>query len=262
MPKVSVVMAVYNGEVTIEQAITSILHQDEVDWEMIIVSDGSTDRTVEIVQTFLNDGRIMLVENEQNQGSGYSRNLAITLAKSPWIAVQDADDISLPTRLSKQLAYAKGHPNVDVVSCQVMEFGIWGGPELGSWPLSPVDIRERYLSDKMPVAHCGALIRRESIEKAGGYDPDCRRAQDFALFRRMVDPEFSAVQDVLLLYRTERPLPLKYAISSGRYGRLARIKTRTKSPRILAKVQTFPSSIPTDLRSLITWGRRRINERS
>ena len=109
-PKISVVMAVYNGEKYLREAIDSILNQTFKDFEFIIVNDGSTDRTREILESFI-DPRIVLIHQE-HMGLTKSLNRGIALAKGKYIARQDADDISMAERLEKQFNFLESHENV------------------------------------------------------------------------------------------------------------------------------------------------------
>ena len=106
MPQVSVVMSVFNGEAHLEQAIESVLNQRFRDFEFIILDDGSTDGSLEILkQMAQRDNRIHLVQNHMNLGLIASLNKGIRLSKGKYIARQDADDISLPERLACQVKF-------------------------------------------------------------------------------------------------------------------------------------------------------------
>lgn len=261
MIEVSVVIAAYNAEATIADALRSIQNQTFSDWEIIVVDDASTDRTKDFVQPFLTDPRIRLITTAMNSGAGRARNIAMAEASSALIAVMDADDISLPQRIELQVAEFKQDPELVVLSAQLAEFGLWGGPQISRWPVALQDIEHRIQREKMPVAHCASMFRKERALEAGGYDEACLRAEDFALFRKLSQHKFACLDSVQLLYRTTRPIRLKYAIASGRHGRLARVRTRTWQPRANAQVQRFPMSALTDLRSALTWARRRRSER-
>ena len=101
MPIVTVFMAAYNAAQFIEKSIQSILNQTFNDFELLIVDDGSTDNTLEIIRSFTDD-RITIIENKINRGLIYTRNLAIQYARGTYLAIQDSDDISLPNRLERQ----------------------------------------------------------------------------------------------------------------------------------------------------------------
>lgn len=105
---VSIVMPSYNSEKYIKASIESVLNQIYSKWELLIVDDCSTDKTVEIIKSF-NDQRIRLFQNEQNSGAAVSRNRALREAKGQWIAFLDSDDLWLPTKLDEQLLFMFEH---------------------------------------------------------------------------------------------------------------------------------------------------------
>lgn len=104
---VSIIMPSYNTEKYISESIASVQKQSYVDWELIIVDDCSTDNTDEIVKPFLSDKRIKYIKNETNSGAAVSRNRALREAKGKWIAFLDSDDLWLPVKLEKQIAFMK-----------------------------------------------------------------------------------------------------------------------------------------------------------
>jgi Glycosyltransferases involved in cell wall biogenesis len=106
-PKVSVITPAYKAARYIGQAIESVQAQTLTDWEMIIVDDASPDETTQVVQRYLDDPRIQLLQNEQNMGAGYTRNRALDVAQGEWIAVLDADDWYAPQRLEKLVRFAE-----------------------------------------------------------------------------------------------------------------------------------------------------------
>ncbi|MBK0401904.1 glycosyltransferase [Adhaeribacter sp. BT258] len=118
MPSVTVLMPVYNAEKFLVEAMQSMLNQTFRDFEFIIIDDGSTDRSVEIVKTF-GDPRIRFYQNEKNMGITKTLNKGIGLAQTEIIARMDADDISYPERLEKQYAYLQQNPDCAMVSCLV-----------------------------------------------------------------------------------------------------------------------------------------------
>ena len=115
-PKISVVMPVLNGEKYLAEAIESILNQTFQDFEFIIVDDGSTDQTPEILRSYANkDSRIQIVTNPINRGIGYSRNRGIALSRGEYIANMDADDLCLPERFEKQVRFLDSHRDIAVL---------------------------------------------------------------------------------------------------------------------------------------------------
>ena len=119
MPKVSVVMPVYNREAMVGRAIRSILEQDFQDFEFLIVDDGSSDRTVEAIRAF-SDGRIRLVNLPGNCGAWMARNMGLSLARGEFIATMDSDDVSFPGRLGKQVEYLQSHAEVDFLGTKAV----------------------------------------------------------------------------------------------------------------------------------------------
>jgi glycosyltransferase involved in cell wall biosynthesis len=113
-PKVSVVMSVYNGEKYLCEAIDSILNQTFENFEFLIVNDGSTDRTLEILQSY-RDPRIKVINNERNIGLTASLNKGLKIAKGEYVARMDADDVSFPHRLEQQKAFLDRNPRVAMV---------------------------------------------------------------------------------------------------------------------------------------------------
>src|SRR6266404_8121857 len=116
-PDISVVMGVYNGEARLRETIDSILSQQDVSLEFIIVDDGSTDQTSQILEDYArHDSRVKLIQQE-NQGLTRALITGCAAARGKYIARQDAGDISLPNRLARQLAFIERHPDAAFVSC-------------------------------------------------------------------------------------------------------------------------------------------------
>ncbi len=113
-PEISVVMAVFNHERFVVQAVESVLNQSITDFEFIIVDDGSSDGTSTILDT-CHDPRIVRLRNESNIGLTRSLNRGLQAVRGSFIARQDADDISLPDRLERQVAFMHEHPDVGLV---------------------------------------------------------------------------------------------------------------------------------------------------
>lgn len=123
-PKISVIMPAYNVEKYIEEAITSILDQTFTDFEFIILNDGSTDKTAEIIKKYADeDKRIKFIDNKKNQGFITSLNQCLDVAQGEYIAKMDSDDVSLPKRLEKQVKYLDQHPDVGMVGCIYGAYG-------------------------------------------------------------------------------------------------------------------------------------------
>lgn len=201
IPLVSVLMPVYNGELYLQEAMESILDQTFREFEFIIINDGSTDYTGEIVQSYA-DPRIRCFENEQNMGVARSRNRALSLAQSPYIAVMDADDVSLPERLAKQVDFLDAHPEVGVLGSLVQVIDGDGNKSHTLRPPAEHGVLRWSLCFGGPIAHPTVMMRREVVERVGGYNSDLVTAEDYDLWRRLsgVTRLFN-LQDVLLYLR-------------------------------------------------------------
>lgn len=123
-PLVSVVMPTYNRADLLPRSIESILNQDYKNFEFIIVDDGSSDNSLEVIQSYQQkDNRIKLLKNETNRGISFSRNRGTDEAKGKYVAIMDSDDFSEPQRLSKSVDYLEAHPDVMAVNALYYEMG-------------------------------------------------------------------------------------------------------------------------------------------
>ncbi len=202
MPAISVILPVYNGEKFVRSAIESILNQTFPDFELILIDDGSTDQTGEIIQS-IQDERIQLVEHTQNQGLISSLNQGIALARGEYVARMDADDISLPDRFERQVEFLRAHPRVGVLGNQVrflnenLEQVVWEY----HFPSSHTEIAWKMMFMNV-IPHPAVIVRRELLIEASGYNPEYATAEDYELWTRLIlQTEFANLDEVLLLYR-------------------------------------------------------------
>ena len=185
MPKVSVVMSAYNEEQNISSAIESILCQTFADFEFVIVNDGSTDKTIDVIKSF-NDKRIRIIENRENQGLTECLNKGVQCSNGNFIARMDADDISHPTRLANQLAFMQCNPNVAVAGSWAYVIDKDSGSRRECKP--PVhhhDITMTIQKDN-PFVHSSLLFRREAGDLVGWYSLN-GPAQDYDLLIRIAE---------------------------------------------------------------------------
>jgi glycosyltransferase involved in cell wall biosynthesis len=199
MPLISVIVTVYNTERYIEAAVQSILNQTITDFELIIINDASTDRTWEILQSF-NDERIVLVNNETNQGIPKNANTGLKLAKGDYIAKMDADDISHPMRFERQLAYFNAHPDVVICGSWAQIFG--ADDVLIRTPVTHDEIKAGLLF--LNVIFNPAVMFKSSIYHQFGlsYNEHFPVLEDYTLWLDAVDKvKFANVPEILLKYR-------------------------------------------------------------
>lgn len=261
-PLVSVIMPTFNDRLVIEEAIESISQQTFTSWELIVVDDASTDGTADFVESRLVDPRISLIRMATNSGSGACRNRAIEVARGEFIAVMDADDISMPDRLRLQVERMRAVPDLAAVSAQVLEFGKWGGPVLGSWPTTEQEIGRRQLALKMPIPHPATMFRKDVLVAAGAYDIECRRAQDYSLFLGLSEAKLATLDEPLVMYRTDRPISLGYVLRNEQYADLARLRARLRAEgRSSKELPREPRSSPKIfLSALRSWALRNSRE--
>jgi glycosyltransferase involved in cell wall biosynthesis len=227
-PTVSAIMPAYNAEHHLGDAIESILRQTFADWELIVVDDGSTDDTFRIASAY-DDSRIMVVRLPANKGRGGARNEALRRANGKYIAICDADDISLPERFSREVDLLERRPDLDVVSGQVAMFWENEAPRVqGRYPQSDAVIRERLERGRMGIANNVAMIRAECFARFGGYCEELLRAEDLEFFMRIRRQcHFESLPDVLVHYRHEVGLPsLRKWIENSRYARYAAYRAK------------------------------------
>lgn len=201
-PEITVLMSVYNGEKFLREAIESILNQTYRDFEFLIINDGSTDSTKEIIISY-NDPRIRVINNEQNIGLTRSLNKGLKLAKGKYIARMDADDISTPERLDKQLKYIKKRSDVGLVTS-------WHEIIDGKKNCISIITGERsfeniyyFLTFGNQFPHSSTLFRKKTVLDLGGYDEKYKRSQDYDLwFRLSRVTRIEMISEVLLKCRT------------------------------------------------------------
>lgn len=118
MSKVSIIMGIYNCAPTLPEAIDSILAQTFSDWQLILCNDGSADNTYAVAKSYQKrfPGKIVLLQNERNMGLNHTLNRCLKEASGEYVARMDGDDISLPNRLEKEVAFLDGHPEYAIVS--------------------------------------------------------------------------------------------------------------------------------------------------
>ena len=200
-PKISVIMSIYNEEKYIETSLKSLLNQTFEDFEIIIVDDASTDNTRKLVQG-LQDKRIRLICNQENQGLTKNLNKALQYAKGKYIARMDGDDIAFPERFEKQYQYMEKHLETMLISCYTKSFG--GSDLVFALPDNSEVLKIRMLV--RPVyAHPGFMIRRELIEDGYQYNEEYHTAQDYEFASRVAEKyKIGLVPEVLLLYRVHK----------------------------------------------------------
>ena len=200
-PKVSVLMSIYNGERYLREAINSILNQTFRDFEFLIINDGSTDRTAQILKS-CNDPRMKIINNKKNIGLTKSLNKGLHLAKGEYIARQDADDVSAPDRLEKEVNFLETHRDYAVVGTFVKilneDSEVIGLLERLT---EDIQIRERLGTDNC-ITHGSAVIRKKCLLDMGFYDESIVSAQDYELWLRLSEKyRLANIPEYLYMWR-------------------------------------------------------------
>lgn len=183
MPQLAVLMAVRNGERWVAEAIESVLRQASGDLEFIVVDDGSTDRTGAILDGY-GDARLKVI-HQPRRGLTYSLNHALRLTTAPLVARMDADDVALPDRFARQLAFLDAHPDVGLLGTGCREIAPTGEVLRTITPPADDAAIRRVLIRENPFIHSSIMMRREVLEAVGGYDETLPVAQDYDLWMRM-----------------------------------------------------------------------------
>jgi glycosyltransferase involved in cell wall biosynthesis len=180
-PLISVIMPVYNGEKYIRETIDSVLNQTYRNFEFIIVDDGSTDSTRQIVSSY-DDKRIVPLSLPRNQGVCNARNQGTGIAKGEYIAFCDADDLYGPNRLQTQLDFLTANPSVDVCGSYFIVFE--NGQEiLVKHPLHDQQIKEHFFT-----GNCigqPSVMGKASVFRQYQYNPELQASEDYELWARM-----------------------------------------------------------------------------
>jgi glycosyltransferase involved in cell wall biosynthesis len=203
---VTVLMSVFNARATLGEAIDSVLRQSHEAFEFLIMDDGSTDGSAEILSDAATRDSRVRVLTRRNRGMGASLNEGLAHARTEWIVRIDADDVMLPDRLARQIDFVRHQEDLAVAGC-LADYIDARGRRLGrSWS----DLRTRadlarYMAtgEAVGLTHPSAILRRSAVLRAGGYRPQYWPADDVDLWNRLTERGWVVLvqQEVLLRYR-------------------------------------------------------------
>ncbi|TMK58581.1 MAG: glycosyltransferase family 2 protein [Actinobacteria bacterium] len=186
-PFVTVLIGAYENEATVARAVGSILGQTETDLELIVIDDGSRDGSADAAREAIGDdprGRVMRLE--QNLGIARSLNAGMEAAAAPVVAIQDADDYSVPHRLERELAVLSADPEVAVVGSRMREVDASGRELRPRTSFAAGDVRP-VLMRFNPIPNGSAAFRKDVALELGGYDPRYRYATEYDLWLRIAE---------------------------------------------------------------------------
>lgn len=201
MPKISVILPVYNAQTFILESVNSILAQSYRDFELILVDDASSDKTLEMLSS-ISDSRIRLIQNKVNVGLVGSINRGLDIAGGELIARMDHDDIALPHRFEKQVSFLNQHSSIDVLGSGYQLIDCAG--KLGVRYVPPILHEEISwaLSFMCPIAHPTVMVRRNVLLTGNGYRESHSFAEDYDLWERIsMNVKFANLSESLLLLR-------------------------------------------------------------
>ena len=199
MPKVSVIIGIYNCANTLQEAMDSLFAQTFQDFEIILCEDGSKDNTYDVAKSISQThSNVKLLHNKQNMGLNISLNNCLAVADGKYIARMDGDDISLPTRFEKEVHFLDTHPEYAIVTTPMIHFDEDGDFRYGHGGREPV------LTDfakHSPFCHAPCMVRKEAYDAVGGYSVGdwLLRQEDYHLWIKMVKKGFRG-------YTLEEPL--------------------------------------------------------
>ena len=196
-------MPVYNAEKFLKQAINNILSQSLTDFEFIIINDGSTDNSKNIINQY-DDERIIYVEQE-NSGMAKALNVGASYCKGKFIARMDADDISEPDRLMNQYLFFKNHSNISVVSGSFIYIDKNGNYLGRSFSITnPFLIKKKLLNNGCVICHPSVMMKRKDFLDVGGYSEVMgNRFTDYHLWVKFIKKGYKIqnMSEILLKYR-------------------------------------------------------------
>lgn len=208
MPKISIIMGIYNCGKTLDEALKSILDQTYTDWEIVMCDDGSSDNTLEIAEKYQANypEKVIVLKNEQNMGLNATLNKCLKATKGEYIARQDGDDISLPDRFMKEVQFLDKHKEFAFVSTYMSFFddtGIWG-----EWKTPKIPTRMDFFKQSPCFCHAPCMIRKEAFIAVGGYTVEDKflRCEDINLWYKLYADGYKGynIQQPLYMMRDDR----------------------------------------------------------
>lgn len=248
MPAVSVLMPVYNAERYVGEAVRSILNQTFADFEFIVIDDGSTDRSGELLEKLAtSDPRIRLF---RRPNTGYLRalNEGLALANGELVARLDADDVALPERFERQVRYLREHPECLAVGCGMLRIDADGDVICEEpMPAAHEEIEARLLKGLGALPHPGAMIRRETLVAVGGYREEYYGVEDHDLWLRLAERgRLANLPEPLIKFRTH-PQNFTFVNEDRNRQRLAAVLADAYRRRGLPAPDDWLSELPSPL---------------
>lgn len=187
IPRISVIMGIYNCAHTLAEALDSLLAQTYQDFKVIMCNDGSNDDTYKIAASYAasNPKKFVLINNERNMGLNYTLNHCLKYADTEFVARMDGDDISLPSRFEKEINFLDEHPEITIVSSPMIYFDEDGDFRNGGG-IEKYPTKNDFINGT-PFCHAPCMVRTEAYKAVGGYSVDHKllRVEDYHLWFKM-----------------------------------------------------------------------------
>jgi len=194
-------MTVYNADLYVQASIDSLIAQTFTNWELIAVDDGSKDASLAVLKEYL-DSRIRVFPLEKNFGRTFALRFAFEQAKGEYIAVLDADDLSSPDRLARQVDFLDSHQDVALVASWAEMIDERGNVLDKFSPPANQDVLMDCLGWTNPIIHSSVMYRKKLAQEVGGYPFDIAWAQDFGFFLALAShAKFAMIDDYLCQLR-------------------------------------------------------------
>ena len=222
MPKISVIMGIYNCADTLEEAVDCIINQTFTDWELIMCDDCSSDNTYEVAkQIAKKDNRIFVLKNEKNLTLAPTLNKCAREAKGEYLARMDGDDVCALDRFEKEFDFLEAHPEYALVSCNMILYDDEGEHGFIKYIEEP---EGRHLIRGSQFCHAGCMMKKDIFDELGGYGEtsDVERIEDLNLWFRLYKAGYKGynIQETLYSMRDDRNAfsrrKFKYRINESR----------------------------------------------
>lgn len=229
-PRVSVNLCCYNGEKFLEETLESVFLQTYKDWELVVVNDGSTDSTEQIIQRHRNSGRSIVYHYQKNAGLGNAREKAVELSRGDYLAFIDQDDIWLPQKLEKQMQVVDTDLNIGLVYSDSYYMDKDGNPLGTAFRRAPPPAGDPFvglLTHRNFMPCLTVLVKRESVQDVGGFNKTLKYIEDYDLFLRIASKyKVACVPEPLTQYR----------IHEGNLGGTGSVGMTEETLRVLKRV--------------------------
>ncbi|MDE6526383.1 MAG: glycosyltransferase [Muribaculaceae bacterium] len=185
--RISVIMGIYNCAPTLAEALDSLLAQTYQSFKVIMCDDGSADRTLEIANEYAlkYPDKFIVIRNERNMGLNFTLNHCLEHVDTEFVARMDGDDISMPDRFEKEIAFLDSHPDIAIVSTPMIYFDETGDFRTGAGG-NKYPTKNDFVKGT-PFCHAPCMVRTEAYKAVGGYsvDPRLLRVEDYHLWLKM-----------------------------------------------------------------------------